>query len=104
MNDERVPALVVLLRDRSARPDERDDAAIDLGETEDARSIDALLSVGSAVDENEIVASSCGESLAYIASRQRDAAAATRWLSVLSDPAAAEFKGSLTALCPGLLS
>lgn len=101
VESERVTPLVQLLLDRSATIDARDDAAIDLGAADDPQAIDALLRVGSDPEENELIASSCGESLAHIASRNGEHA--KQWLAALAFDAAADFRATLTALRPGLL-
>lgn len=101
MDADRVTLLIQLLMDRSARLDERDDAAIDLGDSDDPRVIDALLEVGSDPNENDGISAKCGESLAHIASRGGENA--KQWLSLLAKPAATEFRASLNALHPGLL-
>jgi hypothetical protein len=62
----RARQLIALLRDASARADERDDAAIDLGEFDGADVQEALHQVGSDPTEDPTVVSSCGESLATI--------------------------------------
>jgi hypothetical protein len=65
----RLGPLIELLRDRTARIDERDDAAMDLGDSDDPRAIEALLAAGSDPNERDVVAASCGVSLAAIAVR-----------------------------------
>src|ERR1700704_1645342 len=67
MDPMRVEALIALLTDHSARMDERDDAAIDLGGSDDPRVIAALLQVGANAKENETILASIGESLAQLA-------------------------------------
>jgi hypothetical protein len=62
----RAHQLIALLRDASARVDERDDAAIDLGEFDGVDVQEALHQVGSDPTEDPMVVSSCGESLATI--------------------------------------
>jgi HEAT repeat protein len=101
MEPDRIADLVQLLTDRSARLDARDDAAIDLGGSDDPRAIDALIEVGSDPDEDKGISATCGEWLAHIASRGGENA--KRWLLVLSHEAAAEYRRSLDALRPGLL-
>lgn len=58
--------LISVLIDSEARIDERDDAAMDLGEYDDDRALSALLMVGSDDSVDEIVLESCGESLGEI--------------------------------------
>jgi hypothetical protein len=69
MDRSRIDQLIEILCDKSARIDERDDAAMDLGSSDDTRVIDVLLEVGSKTDDVEMVVASCGESLAQIANR-----------------------------------
>jgi hypothetical protein len=54
------------LLDRKARIDERDDAAIDIGDFDDKRALQTLIIVASDVSESEIVLASCGESIGSI--------------------------------------
>lgn len=58
--------LIDVLLDPQARPDERDDAAIDLGRYAEASSLNALVSVANDKEAPEIVRASCGESIAEI--------------------------------------
>lgn len=62
--------LIEVLIDRQARIDERDDAAINLGDFDDARALQVLLFVASDSSESEIVLASCGESIGAIWKRQ----------------------------------
>jgi hypothetical protein len=62
---DRVTQLIDVLLDESADIAERDDAAIDLGEYDDDRALAALAQVAVMTD-SEILASSCGESLAQM--------------------------------------
>ncbi|MGX4584202.1 hypothetical protein [Paenibacillus chitinolyticus] len=60
-------ALINILLDPYSTEAEKDDAAIDLGEHfEDEETIGVLLKVSNQDDIGEMVAASCGESLAYI--------------------------------------
>jgi hypothetical protein len=61
-----VAALVAILLDRTARIDERDDAAMYLGRSNDDAALSALLNVASDPGEDELVLASSGESLAQI--------------------------------------
>jgi hypothetical protein len=61
-----IAALVAILLDRTARVDERDDAAGYLAQTDAAAALTALLHVASDPSEDELVVASCGESLAQI--------------------------------------
>ena len=58
--------LLEILSDKSARDDERDDAAIDLGcfDGNDVKNV--LFQVANDLRENEMIRASCGESLAQI--------------------------------------
>lgn len=58
--------LIEILLDHHARIDERDDAAIDLGNYDDESALRALLIVASDSLESEIVLASCGESIGAI--------------------------------------
>jgi hypothetical protein len=58
--------LINILCDKTAKEDERDDAAMDLGTFNDDRALNALLQVGSNNKENETILDSCGESIAQI--------------------------------------
>jgi hypothetical protein len=64
MPPDRIALLVAIPRDRSARFDERDDAAIDLGESDDDRALAALLELGAQSDD-EMVLGSIEESIAH---------------------------------------
>jgi hypothetical protein len=61
-----VTALVAILLDRAARIDERDDAAMYLGRSNDDAALTALLHVASDPGEEDLVQASSGESLARI--------------------------------------
>lgn len=61
-----VAALVAVLLDRSARIDERDDAAMYLARSNDDAAVAALLGIASDPDEDELLRASSGESLAQI--------------------------------------
>jgi len=101
MQRDRIALLIAILRDRSARVDERDDAAIDLGKSDDERALAALLEAGSKSNDNEMVLGSIGESLAHIASRTGKYESS--WLALLSPPVVEELIASLRALRPELL-
>ena len=97
---EGVNALVRILRDRSARIDERDDAAIDLGKSDDDRALAALVEIASRADDDTILGSA-GESLAQIAIRRGKFDSS--WLDRLAPPARRELVASLRAEAPQLL-
>lgn len=61
-----VDLLIGVLLDSSAREDERDDAAMDLGRYDDDKALAALAGVASNFAENETVLDSCGESTGKI--------------------------------------
>lgn len=69
-NEWKVELLIKLLFDNDASITERDEAAMDLGEFSDSRTIAALLSKAMDVKENELVLNSCGESLGIIWAKQ----------------------------------
>ena len=94
-------ALLEILRDRSARIDERDDAAMDLGNSDDDRVLDALLELGAESDDDDMVLGSIGESIAHIAARADKFDPS--WLTALASPTVDELVGSLRALRPDLL-
>lgn len=58
--------LIRLLLDKSAEESERDDAAIDLGDYDDDEVISTLVSVAADPTTEEVICSSCGESLGAI--------------------------------------
>lgn len=59
-------ALITLLLDKTSEFGDRDDAAMDLSEFDDAMSENALLRVATASDEDTELIERCGESLAAI--------------------------------------
>jgi hypothetical protein len=65
-----VDQLINVLLDYTAREDERDDAAMDLGLYNDSRALSALAKVGINPNENSTVLDSCGESIAKIMLKQ----------------------------------
>jgi len=65
----RTEALIKLLLNPAARIDERDDAAMDLAESDDPRARSALIVIACDRDCEDIIAVSAGESLAWIAAR-----------------------------------
>jgi hypothetical protein len=94
-------ALIQILRDRSARVDERDDAAIDLGRSDDDGALAALLEIGAQSDDDDMVLGSVGESIAHIAIRR--GTFESSWLALLAPPTVDELVASLRALRPQLL-
>lgn len=63
---DKIDRLINVLLDNTAREDERDDTAMDLGKFDDERALIALLQIASNSNEDEIVIDSCGESIAEI--------------------------------------
>ncbi len=63
---DKVQGLIQVLMDLTAREDEREDAAMDLGQCNDDRALDALIHVGSNPLENYFILDACGESIAEI--------------------------------------
>ncbi len=63
---DRTKQLIEVLLDRTAREDERDDAAMDLGDYKDLRALDALVKIASDPKEDEMVVDSCAESIGEI--------------------------------------
>jgi hypothetical protein len=63
---DKVDLLINILLDDTAREDEKDDAAMDLGKYDDDRALVALSQVGSNPNEDAMVQDSCGESIAEI--------------------------------------
>jgi hypothetical protein len=99
--ESNLDALVALLRNRAARIDERDDAAIDLGQSDDPAALTALLEVGSNPGEDETVVGSCGESIADIAIRR--GSLDESWLGRLAPAALRELRSRLQGERPDLL-
>ena len=62
--------LISVLLDKSARIDERDDAAMDLGSFNEIEAEEALIKVVTDPDEEEMIADSAGESLSEIWERK----------------------------------
>ena len=63
---DRIDLLIETLFDKSAREDERDDAAMDLGSYNDDRALNALTQIGSNPKDDYMILDSCGESIAEI--------------------------------------
>jgi hypothetical protein len=68
----KVQLLIDILLDPTAREDEKDDAAMDLGDYDDDKALDVLLRVVSDSEGQGIVAASCGESIARILVRKNE--------------------------------
>ena len=63
---DRVDLLIAILLDRTAREDERHDAAMDIGAYNDDRALNILTRLGSDPSEDNLILDACGESLAEI--------------------------------------
>ncbi|HEY9288357.1 MAG TPA: hypothetical protein VIT43_10080 [Candidatus Dormibacteraeota bacterium] len=63
---KRLDQLVEVLFDKTARLDERDDAAVHLGRVDDPRALQALVDRASDPREDDAVVGSAGESIAAI--------------------------------------
>lgn len=68
----KIDLLIMILIDKTAREDERDDAAMDLGKFDDAKALDTLLKIACDPDENATILDSCGESIAKILIRRKN--------------------------------
>ena len=58
--------LIDVLLDRSAREDERGDAAIDLRKFKELRVLDALIKIASDPNEDDVIVDNCAESIGEI--------------------------------------
>lgn len=63
---DKIDNISEILLDQTATESERDDAAMDLGQYDDDRALKTLLFVGSNLNDDPVVMSSCGESIAAI--------------------------------------
>ena len=63
---DKVQGLIEILFDKTAREDERDDAAMYLGKYDDDRALNALALMASHSNNDFTVLDSCGESIAEI--------------------------------------
>lgn len=88
-----VDGLIEVLRDPDARVDERDDAAMDLGDSDDPVALQALLDVSRDRHEHVMVLESVGESLAAIA--LRNSSFDRSWLDGMMTPAVRELTSAL---------
>jgi hypothetical protein len=61
-----VQLLIDILFDRSAKEDEREDTAIDLGQYNNTRALEALIKVASDPDEDTVITEHCAESIGQI--------------------------------------
>jgi len=100
--DPNSAALVAILLNRSARVDERDDAAGYLGTSDDPSVIEALVRVASDASDDETVVATCGESLAEICVRSGFLDSA--WLTALRPEALNELIPWVRRERPDLLS
>ena len=60
---DQVQLLIDVLLDKTAREDERGDAAIDLRVHKDVRALDALTKIASDPNEDDVIIDNCAESL-----------------------------------------
>lgn len=95
------PLLTLLFDDADDDLAGRDDAAIDLGESDDPRAIEALLRAGGDPHMDDMLRGSAGESLAQIAIRT--GVFDPTWMDRLLEPARSELLGWLRADRPDLL-
>ena len=96
-----VDGLLKVLLDPNVRVDERDDAAMDLGEADADRALEALVKVGSDPSTDETVLASCGESIGQIWVR-RGTRSRESW-DALQPAARSELQGYLKARRPDWL-
>lgn len=99
--EDRVALLVALLQDHQARPDERDDAAMNLAAFDNAEAFEGLLGAACDPGELDLVVASAGESLAEIA--LRTGRSVGQWMGIMRPEAAAEVQAVL-ARAPHLLA
>lgn len=69
---DRCPSLIVILLDKSARWDERDDAAMDLADFDEPEALEALLRVAGDPTEGEVLLETVGDAIAEILGRHPD--------------------------------
>ena len=70
---DRIDLLINILLDDGARDDERDDAAMDLGQFNDERALNALMKVATDLElQNAFFIDVCGESIANILIKKED--------------------------------
>lgn len=94
-NIQKSEMLIAILLDKTARLDERDDAAMDLAGFDNERVITALVAVGSDSSEDALLQASCGETLAEIWVRLEHFDPTV--LQRLSPVARSEFSGTLAS-------
>ncbi len=63
---DRVKLLIEVLLDKTAREDERSDAAMDLGKYKDSRAVEALAKTASDPNEDDTIIDDCAVSMAEI--------------------------------------
>ena len=66
MMKDRIDLLIKILKDPTAREDERGDAAIDLGVYNDERALEALIIIASDPSEDVVIVDNCAESIGEI--------------------------------------
>jgi HEAT repeat protein len=89
---DKVDQLINILFSKTAREDERDDAAMDLGSFNDERALAALMRIASNLDEDEMILDSCGESIGEILiKREKFDSSAIETLAPIAKSAAYSF-------------
>ena len=63
---DQIQLLIDVLLDKTAREDERGDAAIDLRTHKDIRALDALIKIASDPDEDDVIVDNCAESIGHL--------------------------------------
>ena len=63
---DQLQLLIDILLDKSAREDERGDAAIDLRKYKDSRALEALTKIASDPNEDDVIVDNCAESIGEI--------------------------------------
>ncbi|MBA3958486.1 MAG: hypothetical protein H0X51_08885 [Parachlamydiaceae bacterium] len=69
---DRVDLLIEILLDKTAREDERHEAAMDIGKYDDDRALAGLLKTASNPNEDTIILDACGESIGQIVVKRRN--------------------------------
>lgn len=100
LTHDEVVGLVSVLHDHTARMDERDDAAMDLGTSDDPLALQALLETARDSTDHSMVLGSCGESISEITTRT--GVLDPRWLDGVAAAALQELYGPLRAARPDL--
>jgi HEAT repeat protein len=101
-DETRLQPLIALLLDSTAELSARDDAAIDLGESDDPLAAEALLTIARDPILDEMLHASAGESLGQIA--VRTGRLDSSWTARLTPAARSEFLAIVRADRPDLLA